>query len=211
MAKTIMEVGMLLDSEKDIEFYNEIVTKHGAVNVFNCETHDLYWTNKKYDELKMMTENQIKMSCVRFRMSNGFGGTCFGGDFSVTMSFQNFKIFDSLRDNDFKCSMDEFKKIQEEMEAAGWYLVFDTFKVDYQYKVGDSMQSALQFQEIDKIGLVLYYDNPEYYEFEPKRQREALIDELNSYGMEFKYEDLGIDKLRTLLTGESCFSENQNG
>ena len=65
----------------------------------------------------------------------------------------------------------------------------------------------IQFQEIDRIGLLLYYDNPDYYDFEPQRQREALIDELNSYGFEFKYEDLGVDKLRTLLLGKTCFSE----
>ena len=208
MEKTIVEVGMLLD--KDIEYYNEVVTKAGAVNVFNCETHDLYWTNKSFAELEKMTENQIKKSCVRLRMVNAFGGTCFNGDFSMGINIDNFKAFNSAKEDRFKVSMDEFKKIQEEMESKGWYLVFDTFKVDYQYKIGD-MQSALQFQEIDKIGMVLYYDNPEYYDFEPKRQREALIDELNSYGFEFKYEDLGIDKLKTLLVGESCFSENQNG
>ena len=106
--------------------------------------------------------------------------------------------------------MEEFKQIQEEMESKGWYLVFDTFKVDYQYKIGD-MQSALQFQEIDRIGLVLYYDNPEYYSFSAERQKDALLDELNSYGFSFDKKDQGIDKLRTLLLGHSCFSDNQNG
>ena len=38
-----------------------------------------------------------------------------------------------------------------------------------------------------------------------------LIDELNSYGFHFKYNDLGLDKLRTLYYGKEMFSENQNG
>lgn len=208
MEKTIVEVGMLLD--KDIEYYNDIMTKAGGTNVFNCETHDLYWTNKSHDEISKMTENQIKMSCVRFRMCNGFGGTCFGGDFSVGLSFQNFKIYDKSKEDNFKCSMDEFKNIQEKMEGDGWYLIFDTFKVDYQYKIGD-MQSAIQFQEIDRIGLVLYYDNPEYYDFTPERQKDALLDELNSYGFNFDKKEQGVDKLRTLLLGCTCYSDNQNG
>lgn len=207
MEKTIVELGLLLD--KDIEYYNEIMQKAGGENVFNCETHDMYWTNKKHAELEKMTENQIKKSCVRFRMCSKFGGTCFDGDFNMSFSFDNFNIYDSLADDRFSCDMEEFKKIQEEMEANGWYLIFDTFKVDYQYKIGD-MQSRLQFQEIDRIGMVLYYDNPEYYDFTPERQKDALLDELNSYGFNFDKDVQGIDKLRTLLTGQNCFSDNQN-
>lgn len=208
MEELVLEVGMLLD--KDYDFYVKLMEKAGAVNCYNCETHDIYYTNKSFNELEAMTENQIKMSCIRFRTSNGFGGTCFSGDYKVRISVQNYKIYkDNAKDN-FQIDEKEFSKLKKQLEDDGWYLIFDTFKVDYQYKIGD-MQSALQFQEIDNIGLVLYYDNPEYYKFNAKRQREALLDELNSYGFEFKYEDLGIDKLKTLLIGESCFSENQNG
>ena len=208
MEKTIVEVGLLLD--KDVEHYNKMMEKAGGTNVFNCETHDMYWTNKSFDELSVMTENQIKKSCVRLRMVNGFGGTCFSGDFSMGISIDNFKIYDSAEDDRFKVTMEDFKTIQEEMEANGWYLVFDTFKVDYQYKIGD-MQSCIQFQEIDRIGLLLYYDNPEYYDFKPERQRDALLDELNSYGFNFDKKEQGIDKLRTLLFGHTCYSDNQNG
>lgn len=210
MEKTIVEVGMLLDNNKDIEYYNDLLAKFGGQNVYNCETHDLYWTNKKHSELEKMTENQIKNACIRFRMTSGFGGTCFGGDFGMKMGFQNFKAYDETADDSFSCDMDEFKKIQEEIEANGWNLVLDTFKVDYQYKVGD-MKSAIQFQEIDNIGLVLYYDNPDYYEMSEENQREMLIKELNGYGFDFKNDELGIDKMRTLIFGASMFSKNQNG
>lgn len=208
MEKTIVELGLLLD--KDIEYYDKIMQKAGGENVFNCETHDLYWTNKKHSELEKMTENQIKKSCVRFRMVSKFGGTCFNGDFNMSFSFDNCKIFDTSVEDRFSCTMEEFKEIQKKIEDAGWYLIFDTFKVDYQYKIGD-MQSRLQFQEIDRIGMVLYYDNPEYYDFTPERQKDALLDELNSYGFNFDKDVQGIDKLRTLLTGQNCYSDNQNG
>ena len=208
MEQTIVEVGLLLD--KDIEHYNKMMEKAGGINQFNCETHDMYWTNKSFDELSVMTENQIKKSCVRLRMVNGFGGQCFNGDFSMGISIDNFKIYDPAEEDRFKVTMDDFKVIQQEMEANGWYLVFDTFKVDYQYSIGD-MKSRIQFQEIDKIGLLLYYDNPEYYDFTPERQRDALLDELNSYGFNFDKKEQGVDKLRTLLLGYTCYSDNQNG
>jgi len=209
MEKIVVEVGMLLD--KDVEFYNAIIEKAGGQNVFNCETHDLYWTNKSHNELEQMTENQIKKACVRYRLCNGFGGTCFDGDFKLKKgSFENFKIFDPSKEDRFSCDMNEFKKIQERLEENGWYLVFDTFKVDYQYKIG-KMESAIQLQEIDNIGLLLYYDNPDYYNMSEDNQREMLLKELNEYGFNFDKDELGVDKLRTLLFGTTKYSKNQNG
>ncbi len=209
MENIVVEVGLILG--KDIEYYNDLIAKKGAENMFNCETHDIYFTNKSHNELEKMTENQIKKACVRFRMVNCFGGTCFNGDFNLSMSFDNFKIFDETKEDRFKVGdMKQFKKIQAQLEKKGWYLIFDTFKVDYQYRIGD-MKSRIQFQEIDNIGLVLYYDNPDYYEMSEDNQREMLINELNDYGFEFDKNTLGIDKLRTLLTGHSQFSKNQNG
>ena len=73
------------------------------------------------------------------------------------------------------------------------------------------MKSRIQLQEIENVGLVLYYDNPDYYSLEFDEQRNKLIDELNSYGFNFKYSDLGIDKLRTLYFKKECYSKNQNG
>ena len=66
-------------------------------------------------------------------------------------------------------------------------------------------------QEIDNIGLLVYYDNSNYYEYDLDTQRKKLIDELNSYGFSFNYDVLGLDKLRTLYYGKECTSKNQNG
>ena len=69
----------------------------------------------------------------------------------------------------------------------------------------------IQLQQIKKVGLVVYYDNPDYYKFSLDKQRELLFKELNSYGFSFKNSDLGIDKLRTLHYKKELFSKNQNG
>jgi len=57
---------------------------------------------------------------------------------------------------------------------------------------------------------MLYYDNEKYYELESYEQRKKLIDDLNSYGFSFTYNELGLDKLRTLFYGKEMFSLNQN-
>jgi DNA polymerase sigma len=73
------------------------------------------------------------------------------------------------------------------------------------------MNSKIQLQEIDSIGLLVYFDNSNYYDLDLDTQRNKLIDELNLYGFDFKYDDLGLDKLRTLYYGKEMYSKNQNG
>lgn len=205
----VLEVGLLLD--KPIEYYQEILSKAGAVNEFNCETHDLYWTNKTDDELRELTENQIKKACVRFRICNGFGGEKLEKKKpSKTGKFDNYQIFDKEKDDRFAEKVSKIKKYNKIFKKNGWRLVFDTIKKDYQYSIGD-MKSRIQLQDIDGVGLVLYYDNPDYYHLDEDNQHLALIKELNGYGFDFKEDVLGIDKLKTFVHKTNMFSKNQNG
>ncbi len=131
--------------------------------------------------------------------------------------FSKEKSFDGFTENQIKNSCIRIRnpkkedKIKEkQLLDEGYKKVFDTIKKDYHYK-NNEMKSIVQLQVIEKIGLVVYYDNPDYYEFPLDKQRELLFEELNTYGFAFKVEDLGIDKLRTLHYGKEMFSKNQNG
>jgi hypothetical protein len=201
----VCEVGFKLD--RSLDFYHDMLIKFGFENVYNCETRDIYWSNKNFDG---MSENEIKRSCVRFRYSRGFGGSLYERDSYPKSGFQNYLIFDNLAENSFMCPFEDVDKFEEKFNKYYWKKVFDTKKVDYQYSI-KNMKSRIQIQDIDGIGLVLYYDNPDYYDLPILEQRNKLIEELNSYGFSFKYNELGIDKLRTLYYKKECFSENQNG
>lgn len=201
----VVEVGFKL--EDDLNYYHNLLLSNGFDNVYNCETRDIYWSNKDFNG---MSENEIKRCCVRFRWSKGFGGSLYENDSFSRSGFQNYLIFDNLAENSFMCPIDDLDEFEEKFKKYYWKRVFDTKKIEYQYSKGD-MKSRIQLQEIEDIGLVLYYDNPDYYDLEFDEQRNKLIDELNSYGFNFKYSDLGIDKLRTLYFGKEYFSKNQNG
>lgn len=201
----VCEVGFKLD--KNLEYYHDMLINRGFDNIYNCRTRDIYWSNKDFDG---MSENEIKRSCVRFRYSEGFGGSLYDRDSFPKSGFQNYLIFDNLAENSFMCPVEDIDKFEEKFKSYYWKRVFDTEKLDYQYSI-PKMKSRIQIQDIDGIGLVLYYDNPDYYELSFDLQRRKLIDELNSYGFGFKYSDLGIDKLRTLYYKKECFSDNQNG
>lgn len=167
--------------DKSLIFYHDMLTKNGLTLDFSCITHDIYYTDKNLDGL---TESQMKNNCVRLRACDGI----------------NKEITDKTKlDNNEKSLIEN-----------GYKKVFDTIKIDFQY-CNESMKSKVQLQDIKDIGLLVYYDNPDYYELPLKEQREKLIDELNSYGFDFKYSDLGLDKLRTLYYQKEMFSENQNG
>ncbi len=197
-----VEVGFKLN--KDINYYKEILNKCGAINTHNYKTHDMYWTNK---DLKNMSENEMKNSCIRLRETQTIDENDPNRIHKKSYRFQN--TFNLIKENEY-LSADEVNKLISKIESEGYKKVFDTSKTDYQYQIGD-MKSMIQLQNIENVGLLLYYDNPDYYTYSLDEQRKKIIDELNSYGFNFKYGKLGLDKLRTLYYGKEMYSKNQNG
>ena len=183
--KLVVEVGMKLD--ENLIFYHEMLINHGLKLDYSCITRDIYYTK---NELYGLSENEMKKACVRIRLCNSFN--------------ESF----SKRKND-KLRRVELKRERNLIEQ-GYKKVFDTIKFDFQYCHRD-MKSKVQLQDIKDVGLLVYYDNPDYYKYPLEVQRKMLLDELNSYGFDFKESDLGVDKLRTLYYGKEMYSLNQNG
>lgn len=181
MENEIVEVGMPLDGQ--LVYYHDMLLKHGLKLVYMCITHDLYYS--KQESFDGLSEKQIKDSCIRLRFSNEATNTQ---------------------------PLDDIEKIvnrEKELIEQGYKKVFDTIKFDYHY-TKDGMYSRVQLQDIKDLGLLVYYDNKNYYSYPPQKQRELLINELNSYGFNFKQTDLGLDKLRTFYYKKKMYSENQN-
>ena len=100
-----------------------------------------------------------------------------------------------------KIKPSKISKLENQFKKYGFRKVFDIIKYDHHwYK--DGMTTRVQLQETKDIGLLVFLDNRAYYEYDLEKQRKMLIDELNSYGFDFSYNDLGIDKLRTLYYRE---------
>ena len=185
-----VEVGFKLD--KTFEYYDKLLKSKGLINDFNIETHDIYYTNKGLDGL---SENEIKNACIRLR-------SCNNSDYKI----QNNLI--SEIDISF-VNINSLNEFENKISKFGYKKVFDTIKKDHHY-YKDGMNSKIQLQEIKDIGLLVYYDNSNYYNLDLETQRNMLIDELNSYGFDLTYDTLGLDKLRTLYYKKEKFSKNQN-
>lgn len=190
----VVELGLYLD--RPYLYYENILKQNGFKCVFECVTHDLYYTNNDFSNIDNMTEKELKDVCIRVRKVND-------GDYEI----QN-KILKEYKRKKIKSS--KINKLEKEFKRYGYRKVFDTIKYDHQwYKEG--MTTRVQLQETKDIGLLVFLDNKAYYEFDLENQRRKLIDELNSYGFNFNYDTLGLDKLRTLYYRKECFSKNQNG
>ena len=168
--------------DKNLIYYHELLNEHGLKLVFSVNTHDVYYA--KECNFDGMSENEMKNACVRLRYVQKLNS----------------------EENDFK---DIIKK-EKELIKQGFKKVFDTSKLDFHY-CNKKMKSRVQLQDIKDIGLLVYYDNPKYYKYDENKQRKLLLEELNSYGFNFKENDLGLDKLRTLYYGKEMYSKNQNG
>ncbi len=184
MEKLIVEVGMELD--KNLINYHEMLVSHGLYLSFACVTHDLYYTKEK--SLDGLTENQMKNACVRLRKLEGIIGV----------------------NKDPKVEDEEIKAKENELVNQGYRKIFDTIKIDFQYKKPE-WYNYIQLQDIKDVGLLVYWDNRKFYHLPLDEQRKVLFEELNSYGFDFKETDLGLDKLRTLYYGKKMYSKNQNG
>ena len=190
----VVELGLYLD--RPYLYYENILKQNGLKCVFECVTHYLYYTNNNFSNIDNMTEKELKDVCIRVRKVND-------GDYEI----QN-KILKEYKRKKIKSS--KINKLEKEFKQYGYRKVFDTIKYDHQwYKEG--MTTRVQLQETKDIGLLVFLDNKAYYEFDLENQRRKLIDELNSYGFNFNYDTLGLDKLRTLYYRKECFSNNQNG
>lgn len=189
MSKLVVEIGMPL--EGGVEKYKKMLRKYGLKCVYSCVTHDLYYTK---DSLDGLSENEMKNACKRLRMSKKIGRFAFLCKKLLLKKQQN----------------SEVTKQEQLLVESGYKKVFDTIKIDWQF-AKEGMKSRVQLQEIDGVGLLVYYDNPDYYDRSEDEQRKLLIDELDGFGFSFKHSDLGLDKLRTLYYGKKMYSKNQNG
>lgn len=187
----IVEVGFKLEST--LKVYDEMLKQHRLENCFNCQTHDIYYTDRN---LEGLTENEMKQACIRIRVVD-----------NSNYEVQNVKPFKKLKNINLSSNLKNTEKI---LNDYGFYKIFDTLKKDHHYG-NDSLNGRIQLQEIENVGLLVYYDNSDYYNLPLEEQRNKLIDILNSYGFKFKYSDLGLDKLRTLYYKREMYSKNQNG
>lgn len=185
-----VEAGCKVKESK--EEAEKILPDNGFVNTFKtAHTRDVYFgKNLEFDG---KSEEEIKRSMVRLR---GFE------------TFENLQLLgDEYPEGKYKADFKTALDICNKLLANGFEVIIDTEKTDWVYKKGRCWH---QLQEIKNIGLVDYVYNEEIFDkgYTEEEQFDLLHTQMTDLGFHLEY-DLGIDKLRTLLSGEIQFSTNQ--
>ena len=187
-----VEAGFKVKESK--EEAEKILLDNGFVNTFKtAHTRDVYFG--KDIEIEGKSEEEIKRSMVRLR---GFE------------TFENLQLLgDEYPEGKYKADFKTALDICNKLLANGFEVIIDTEKTDWVYKKGRCWH---QLQEIKNIGLVDYVYNEEIFDkgYSEEEQFDLLHTQMTDLGFHLEY-DLGIDKLRTLLTGQIQFSTNQIG
>ncbi len=187
-----VEAGFKVRESK--EEAEKILLDNGFVNTFKtAHTRDVYFG--KDIEIEGKSEEEIKRSMVRLRGFETFENLVLLGD----------KYPEGKYKADFKTALDICNKLL----ANGFEVIIDTEKTDWVYKKGRCWH---QLQEIKNIGLVDYVYNEEIFDkgYSEQQQFDLLHTQMTDLGFHLEY-DLGIDKLRSLLSGQIQFSTNQIG
>lgn len=190
------KVEISMPVSKSIDEIVEMLLKNGCKNGYNGEVHDIYYTNQKLDGL---SENEMKKACVRIRKYREYQSN---GKWDISVQNKDILI------EDIK-SISSIEEMINKLEDNGYKKVFDTKKTDLHYII-PNCKGDIQLQYVEDIGNLVYYYNEELFGINEYEQRRRLIDELNSVGFDFNYEDYGLDKLRTLYYGIEEYSLNQD-
>ena len=187
-----VEAGFKVRESK--EEAEKILLDNGFVNTFKtAHTRDVYFGKDVKTDGK--SEEEIKRSMVRLR---GFE------------TFENLQLLgDEYPEGKYKADFKTALDICNKLLANGFEVIIDTEKTDWVYKKGRCWH---QLQEIKNIGLVDYVYNEEIFGlgYSEQQQFDLLHTQMTDLGFHLEY-DLGIDKLRSLLSGQIQFSTNQIG
>ena len=189
-----VEAGFKISESK--EEAEKILLDNGFVNTFKtAHTRDVYFGKNIEIEIEGKSEEEIKRSMVRLRGFETFENLWLLGEEYPEGKYKA----------DFKTALD----ICNLLLKNGFDVIIDTEKTDWVYKKGRCWH---QLQEIKNIGLVDYVYNEEIFDkgYSEQQQFDLLHAQMTDLGFQLEY-DLGIDKLRTLLTGQIQCSTNQIG
>ncbi len=132
----------------------------------------------------------LKDRCVRLR-------TSFKIDEEIRkLGFRKLDLSESQDEE--KLSLKEAKKLEKQLLKDGYQLIHTDDKTDFVYILKEK-DLAFQIQDIEGLGIIVAYDNKDYYNLPSKKQREKLIKDVEHYGIKIQdYNQVdrftGIDK-----------------
>lgn len=191
-----IEIGLLC--EDNLEKCKKILEENNIELYWATIAKDIYYTNINIEELKTKDGETIKDSCIRIRLNRSLKEN---SKYKI-VRVQNYKNYLNVFSNK-NYSINKLEQIEKTLIENGFLKVIETTKTDYQY-----LNGYLQLQEVENLGLIIYYYNPKYFFETSEKQKELLYNDLEKIGFTFK-EKLSIDRLKTLINNKICYEEEK--
>ncbi len=185
-----VEVAFLCDN--DIDYYKNLLESKHIENNYSVCAKDIYFSKEDINDLKNMTGEDIKNKCIRIRFNKSIKKDSKYKMFRI----QNYKDLIDVCEDKFYL-VKEYEKIEKQLNKNGFNKIIETSKIDYQY-----MNGYIQLQDVENLGLIVYYYNPKYFFESLEKQNELLTQELKNVGFVFK-EQKQIDRLKELLNNKT--------
>ena len=177
----VVEIELLIKDSK-MEVINKLI-RHGFNKMHACRTIANYYLPPgcRIDDV-----NKIKEYCVRLRKSivdNYIEGFALGNS-KLLKSFDFYNFNDT--DGEIKISTDVEALALEKSMIDAWFKLIYTDDKDDTILEFNNKEIVFQIQELKNIGLIVAYDNPNYYELSYEEQRNKLIADVLNFGIELQ-------------------------
>lgn len=188
-----------LNNDLSLEEWEEEMTIAGFKNICNTVVEERYYYDK---DISNMTENEIETICLKVSKN------C--NDFSIQNNDLLKKRAESnclsteeneliLKDSIFP---DEINSYEKCLILLNYEKKIECKEQHYYYQnVEDNV--IIELQKVEGVGLLLYYDNPRYFNMSIEEQKRQLIEELiYNYGFDIPDDCNNFDKLRYIYHRE---------
>ena len=175
---SIVEVELPIKGNK--EDIDKMLLNNGFEEFYKVITISSYYKLKEDNDLNHST---LKSRCKRIRYVEPL--VKFKND------YQNYKEW--IKEYKYEeCLNDECTLLNN-----GYEKIYTYEKTDYVYKNKNEKDMYFQIQDIKGYGLIIAYDNKNYYELDETTQREKLIQDILKYGIEILDEE-NVDRFKLI-------------
>lgn len=184
----------------------EILLKQGFTIFQKRRTIANYYTNKKFSTLGL----DLKEKSIRIRTSINLLKNSKPKYFSVEHTDADFDKILKTKSNKMQLSNFKTKLLEKNLLKNNFSLILTDDKTDFVYMHPnfETNKIAFQIQNIQGIGTIVAYDNELYEGFTENKQREKLIEDIKSFGIEIE-NIIQVQRYKNILNNSNKLSIKQ--
>lgn len=196
MSSIAFGITIKLNNDLSFEEWKDEMRIAGFENICTTGIEERYYCDK---DISNMTENEIEVICLKASKN------CNGFSIQNNDSLKKRIDVDHLTEEEKELilkdsiSFDEIDYYEKCLLELGYEKKIVCKEQHYYYQNKED-NVIIELQKVEGIGLLLYYDNPQYFNMSIDEQKKQLISDLSyNYGFDIPEDCINFDKLRFIL------------